>query len=836
MYLKKCKLISLGILLFAVVSILFTSCRNPAGPEFTEIFVVTFYLKGGQIEGRPKTSPQFAKYRESLTPVPNPIRPGFRFLGWFIYPYGEKWCFCDDVVTGDKTLYARWELQILMGGGGDYGGPGLTEIIVPGKSVLNQLRWLHDQDIDGNDHVQGGPGRVYILRAHSQADLLAWGYAGGLEPVIPGNYLGINFGIDFPGRDYVYVRLIRYGGGPLNPRELRLGSLGTMLRIAPTNTLAIYNVDIIGLTTANNANPVICVTGTLRLTGAEIRDNQGDAGAVGGINRVNGSGVRVNPGGRFYMTNSRIRNNGGQGVVVNGGTFTMNTGAVVGATYLGSGIFDTDYNNGGVYVRNGGFATMMSGSSIQGNEATTGAGTGGGGVRVHGPGSTFHMRGGAVITGNHSTGTGGGVSISGGGEPTGTGAPIAYFRMYPEAIISNNNTASTGGGVNVSSHAGGNIPSYPFYPAINIFNMIGGTITGNTSGGHGGGIATRYPGSRFIMQSGTISYNAANNNSGGGGVYTGTGSAVRMYGGTITNNRATNNGGGIHITNASNLRRSRFHMFGGIITNNRANNNGGGANVTQFSYFYMYNNASIQNNRALVQVVPAGGAGGGGISLANSARFTMRGTASIQGNRSGAAINHHGGGVRLGDHVVFTMYDTTRIQDNAAGGNGGGVALQGANNVYATFIMGGTPFCSPSILNNTAGAVISAYTPATPGPFNPGNVGPGTLNSGSGGGVYVGNHRYGFIMNGGLIAGNSAWIGGGVNIGGTWAVALVNIAGGLIRGGSGFASTAPYNHARSTAPATQNTHAMHRTSTRAATIFGVPHPPAIQTVFPDDLP
>ena len=809
-----------------IMAIFSGSCRFP------DKLVVSFNPKGGS----PAFECQIIPPGGRIESVPSPTRSGFIFKGWYKDPpyFTKNWDFYDCLAWNDKTLYARWiPVRGCDGGGGGLPPPpGITEIIVPGKSVLNQLRWLHDQDIDGNDHVQGGPDRVYILRAHSQADLLAWGYAGGLEPTIPGNYAGINFGIDFPGRDYVYVRLIRYGGGPLNPRELRLGSLGTMLRIAPTNTLAIYDIDIIGWPgAANNHNPVMDVTGTLRLTNSEIRDNHGNGQAVAGIAGVSGSAVRVNPGGRFYMTNSRIRGNGGRGVVVDNGTFTMNAGAVVGATGLGGGNFDTDHNRGGVLVINGGFATMMSGSSIQGNISTQTAVSlgGGGGVRVHG--GTFHMRGGAVITGNATevnATQGGGVSVTGGGAFA-AGGPFSYFRMYPGAIISYNRTTVTGaagGGVVVNSGNIGNIgphdgSSPTFYPATNTFNMLGGTITGNESIGPGGGVSSNYPAAHFIMHSGTISGNESTSSS-GGGAHIAQGGVFRMYGGTIKENTAQNAGGAV-LTNNVHPRRSRFYMFGGTIESNIATiGHGGGVSVTQQSYFYMHNNASIQRNRAFLE--------GGGVNLDNNARFYMHNTASIYGNRAGTATGNQGGGVRATGTTFFTMNGSTTIHGNAAGGNGGGVVLLAST----TFTMNG----SPSILNNIAGAVISPATPAIPGPFNPGNITGFHPSSGNGGGVHIGGGSSTFHMNGGLIAGNEAWIGGGVNAGGTSGdPTLVNIAvGSSIRGGLGFASTPPYNHARSTAPATQDTHAIHRTNTREITLFGATFPFSTTTVFSADLP
>jgi hypothetical protein len=144
------------------------------------------------------------------------------------------------------------------------------------------------------------------------------------------------------------------------------------------------------------------------------------------------TGVSTNPlvlaeaGGTLEMkAGSHISGNtSGNGVAVNGGSFTMDGGAVSG-------------NGGGVFVQNGGFT--MHGGAVSGNSAGVGV-----------VGGSFTMDGGAV-SGNSTDYGGGGVVVYGG-----------TFTMNGGAV--SGNSAATGGGVAV---VGG------------TFAMSGGAVSGN---------------------------------------------------------------------------------------------------------------------------------------------------------------------------------------------------------------------------------------------------------------------------------------------------------------------------------------------------------------------
>ena len=188
---------------------------------------------------------------------------------------------------------------------------------------------------------------------------------------------------------------------------------------------------------------------------------------------VAGSLVRVNTGGTFIMNSGAVlRNNinsgNGGGVYVNqNGTFTMSGGKIIGNS--------SGNQAGGVYVnRNSAFT--MTGGEISGNTSTTVAG----GVLVYV--STFTMSGGEIY-GNSAGDQAGGVRISTGSTFTMTNGKI------------NNNTAVVGGGVSVAGNG-------------NVCTMTGGEISGNTASSNGGGVSL-LDNSTFTMSGGIIFGNNA---------------------------------------------------------------------------------------------------------------------------------------------------------------------------------------------------------------------------------------------------------------------------------------------------------------------------------------
>ncbi|MDR1216956.1 MAG: penicillin-binding protein activator LpoB [Treponema sp.] len=339
-----------------------------------------------------------------------------------------------------------------------------------------------------------------------------------------------------------------------------------------------------------------------------------------------------------------------------------------------------------IRVNGGGALVMESGSKISGN-STTGSG---GGVYLN-TNATFTQSGGE-ISGNKASVNGGGVIVVGG-----------IFRME-NGTISGNNATKNGGGVNVNTNA--------------TFTLSGGTISGNSASQDGGGV--HVVGGIFRIENGTISGNNATGS--GGGVLVHTNATFTMTSGIISGNSASQAGGGVYVyTNAT------FTMTSGEISGNKASVNGGGVIVV--GGIFRMENGTISGNST--------SGSGGGVNVGTNATFTQSG-----GEISGNSASNVGGGVFVNTNATFTQNGGT-ISGNKTSSNGGGV-----------LVLGGT--------------------------FRMEN---GTISGNSakeGGGVNVNNNAT-FTLSGGTISGNSASnVGGGVVVVGSGT--FTKQAGGIIYG------------------------------------------------------
>ena len=128
------------------------------------------------------------------------------------------------------------------------------------------------------------------------------------------------------------------------------------------------------------------------------------------------------------------------------------------------------------------------------------------------------------------------------------------FKMQTGSVITGNtntNKFNSGGGVYVSS--------------ASTFEMSGGSIFGNIAS-EGGGVFIHS--GTFTMTGGEISKNIAHI---GGGIYSKTWSIFNMRGGTITGNRAENSGGGLFFSTSN----STLNKTGGTITGYGSDPNNG---------------------------------------------------------------------------------------------------------------------------------------------------------------------------------------------------------------------------------------------------------------------
>jgi hypothetical protein len=193
-------------------------------------------------------------------------------------------------------------------------------------------------------------------------------------------------------------------------------------------------------------------------------------------------------------------------IAVNGGTLNMYDGVTL-CNNRNTSVF----NGGGVRVVNGGSFTM-NGGAISGNTTDS---TNGGGVYVNGSDSLFEMKSGTIGgsgSAENTAANGGGVMVSSG----------ASFVMTAGSITGNTATSS-GGGVDISNAS---------------FTMTAGFVTGNVAA-NGGGVGIVGVSSLFALQGGTIGRTGEENTAGsnGGGVYVANGEFAMSGAASLIGNR-----------------------------------------------------------------------------------------------------------------------------------------------------------------------------------------------------------------------------------------------------------------------------------------------------------
>lgn len=313
------------------------------------------------------------------------------------------------------------------------------------------------------------------------------------------------------------------------------------------------NISGCGITgnTANNIGGGVSLSGgTSTLTNNNIDNNKANEG--GGMytdgsltissgtfsnNNASGNGGGIMSNGPVTMNAGTITGNysgwDGGGVNshanfnFNGGTIQNNT-----AYWLGGNIHQQSVNSANVTF------TVTSKTPISGGKAE---GSGGGGICVYGTGAKVILNDGTSVKDNTAP-VGGGIDSNGAVE-------------IKNAIISGNSTTGVGGGIALFTDSYG----------TGSLKMSSGIIENNTAGTEGGG----FWGSNFTMTGGTIQNNNADTVA-GGVLVNGTG-ACSMSGGTITNNTSTYSGGGLFVDD-----NTPFTMGGGTISNNTAGGDGGG--------------------------------------------------------------------------------------------------------------------------------------------------------------------------------------------------------------------------------------------------------------------
>jgi len=539
----------------------------------TNFYTVSLEANGGS----PIPGEQNIAYgRKAVTP-PAMTKTGFDFGGW--YTEAEcvnEWDFTANTVTGDITLYARWDTSyytvIFNSDNGNpapqqqtiaYGGE-ITEPAAMNKTGYTFGGWYKDAacisewnfaaDTVSDDITLYAKWNIIYYTVNFEAD------GGSPEPiqqiVASGNKVteppamyktGVGFDGWYTETEYInewdfttgivtgnivlYARwepAIVVSGANLAEKIQWLNSNvqsgGNYLiefcndeSVNPT-TLSYLGKDNVTITMMGiDTNRIISLNanGSMFTVGSGVTLILDDKLELQGKSDNSSSLIYVNPGANLIMNSgARITNN------------TNNINHSLFSSY-----------GGGVYV-NGGIFTMNSGV-ISGNSASppasvdgTAAGYGGG---VYVSGGIFTMSGG-VISGNIACSSAAAYGGYGGGVYVYQG----IFTMYSGKITGN--SSPCGGGVYVN---GG-------------FTMSGGQISGNTSSFlradcYGGGVYVR---GDFTMSGGEISGNtclssAPDYNSCGGGVYVYGG--FTMSGGQISDNSCSclnnySSGGGVYVT------------------------------------------------------------------------------------------------------------------------------------------------------------------------------------------------------------------------------------------------------------------------------------------------
>lgn len=377
--------------------------------------------------------------------------------------------------------------------------------------------------------------------------------------------------------------------------------------------LTLTNTTIKGNTARNSGGGVTSAGATtLTITNSTI----GGAAPADGNTATNGGGGGLLVGGGLVITNSTIRNNeAGDGI--GGGVYNL---AGVAATITGSTISDNtaSMSAGGILMENA--LLTLTDSTVSGNTAT--ANNGGG---VHSA---------TNLSVSNST-------ISGNSAPAGLGGGVYASRTVNiSGSTISGNTGATAGGV------------YLWWDGAVVTNAAinSSTVSGNISGGQGGGIYNTSAGAANTSAV-TITDTAISGNTGQGIYNTGAGATVDISTSTLSGNSGQgagiyNNLGTASLENVTISGNAAGAASGGAIystalitiTNCTITNNSTNQNNVDVGVGGTFSNNIMAGNTAFAECNVGGGVTSNGYNLI--------------GDNSGATLNHatdqHGVSVSLG--------------------------------------------------------------------------------------------------------------------------------------------------------------------------------------------
>lgn len=419
--------------------------------------------------------------------------------------------------------------------------------------------------------------------------------------------------------------------------------------------------------------------------------------------------------------NGATATQGGGAIYLAGGTATVNA-----SEFTDNEAPGTSGSGGAVFVGTGANFTA-NGTTFSGNSASRA----GGAIEGNsGAGTTITLN--EVTIDDNTTsanpGNGGGLHITGAGDAMITGS-----------TVTNNTAAAEGGGL---------------WNGSGIMTVQSTTVSGNTASGagadQGGGGIYNLSGTLIINSETEITENIADGASGsGGGILNDVGGTLTISNAVINGNTSNRAGGGIEDNSGANGEVTLTNIELNNNTTNNSPGNGGGLHVTGAGTVTI-TGGEVSGNEA--------GAEGGGL-WNGTGTMTIDGTEITNNTASGAAADQGGGGIynlNAGTLVITNAVISDNTADGAAGSGGGILNDVGSQlTITDTEISGNMAMrAGGGIEDNSGTSTIVLNSVLLTG--NSTGTAPG-----NGGGLHItgtGNA----IINGGLIADNTAVEGGGL--------------------------------------------------------------------------
>jgi hypothetical protein len=498
--------------------------------------------------------------------------------------------------------------------------------------------------------------------------------------------------------------------------------------------------------------------GTFNMTGGMIIGNRAN---------YDSGGVRVQNG-TFNMTGGVISGNtagsNGGGVLVSGsGTFTMEGGVISGNTAAG----DTDSSRGGgVYVHGGIF--NMTGGTVNGNTAADGSG-------VYAAGNTFEMSGSAVVKQDNDVYLPVGKVITAAAALTPEQNEAAGNPKFSAKIT----PANPGDGLSIITGTSGILQSAAGKFTLNTGAPMVITIDGAYA---------KLSAPQLSMKAGSETVYFASLQEAVSSIGTGGSSAnpavislmddadidaaitiasnkhikIKPDGKNVTVKRGAATSSLFTISSNASLTlegsgNASLVIDGGWFSDTDPNSKTATSAlvyVNTSGTFTLNDGAALKNNKNTNST-----GGGGGVYIASGGTFNMNG-GEISGNtaaNTGSGVYVYGAG--SSSRGIFNMYGGKITGNKALFGGGVHVFHYGRFTMYGGEISGNEAEVGGGVYMNRTGSTGDAFFILEDGSIT-GNKAVSTYaNRGNGGGVYGSSSGgYTFIMNGGLISDNEAYI------------------------------------------------------------------------------